>query len=192
MGNQLTLEWKECGAVKFHVIDDRHSSKNPGTVRLGRDPNKCDIVLANPTVSGLHIEIFFNEQDNKFWLRNLRESNPPVVDQKRLISGEVPLDEDSVIYLGDLQLVVKTISVDCTIAPTILVPPPVPGISPSKSPQISPQSSPQISVAATKPPSNNYGLECPCCHRVSPYERLDLGCPWCGTSLAAAHSVVMP
>ena len=184
MSNQLTLEWKECGGVKSHVIDDRHSSKNTGTFRLGRDPNKCDIVLTNPTVSGLHIEIFFNGQDNKFWVRNLRESNPPVVDEKRLPVGEVPLDKDSVIYLGDLQLVVKAISVDYTIAPTILLSPPMSGISPEQSPE--------ISVPATKPPSNNYGLECPCCHRVSPYERLDLGCPWCGTSLAAAHSVVMP
>jgi hypothetical protein len=36
-----------------------------------------------------------------------------------------------------------------------------------------------------------YGLECPKCHRVSPVENLQIGCPWCGTSLAAAASVLM-
>ncbi len=180
MSNQLTLEWKECGGVKTQIIDDRHSSKNPGTFRLGRDPSKCDIVLSNPTVSGLHIEIFFNGKDNKFWVRCLRESNPPVVDQKLLISGEVPLEKNSVIYLGEMQLKVIEILLDSSIPPTVLVPPPVP-VLPSLN-----------SVTPTTPPNNNYGLECPSCRRISPYERLDLGCPWCGTSLAAAQSVVIP
>lgn len=180
MSNQLTLEWKEGGEVKTHIIDDRHSSKNPGTFRLGRDPSKCDIVLTNPTVSGLHIEIFFNGKDNKFWVRCLRESNPPVVDQKLLSSGEVPLDKGSLIYLGEMQLKVREILLESSIPPTVLVPPPV-AVFPSLN-----------SVPPTTPPKNNYGLQCPSCQRISPYQRLDLGCPWCGTSLAAAQSVVIP
>lgn len=36
-----------------------------------------------------------------------------------------------------------------------------------------------------------YGLQCPQCDRVSSYEQLNIGCPWCGTSLAAAVSVVL-
>lgn len=188
MTNQLTLEWKEKDGLKTHIIDDHQPTKNQGTVRLGRDERQCDIVLTNPTVSGLHIEIFFNAENNKFWVRNLRETNPPIVNKTRLTLGEVSLDEGSVIYLGDLQLVVRAIFIHYAIPKTILVPPPVSIISPPTPPQ----QSPQKLVAATKPPSFNYGLECPCCHRISPYERLDLGCPWCGTSLASAASVVIP
>uniref|UniRef100_A0A8J6ZWS2 Response regulator transcription factor n=1 Tax=Desmonostoc muscorum LEGE 12446 TaxID=1828758 RepID=A0A8J6ZWS2_DESMC len=40
-------------------------------------------------------------------------------------------------------------------------------------------------------PQGVYGLECPRCHKVSPLENLQVGCPWCGTSLAAAASVLM-
>ncbi|MFM6005265.1 MAG: FHA domain-containing protein, partial [Sphaerospermopsis kisseleviana] len=34
-------------------------------------------------------------------------------------------------------------------------------------------------------------LDCPKCHKVSPTENLQIGCPWCGTSFAAAVSVLI-
>lgn len=178
MNIAITLEWTEAGRVRLATISHPQPSKNPGTVRLGRDPARCDIVLAHPTVSGLHVEIFFNSQQNSFWVRNLRDSNPPFADNRRLTRGELPLNLGSILVLGEVKIKVAAVSLaDPSLAPTVLLPP---------------QPAPQPPIAPTKPPDVTYGLECPHCGRISPYERLDLGCPWCGTSLAAAASVVMP
>ncbi|MBD2042437.1 FHA domain-containing protein [Microcoleus sp. FACHB-672] len=186
--NQLILEWSEAGQPRSQTIQDQQPSKHPGTVRIGRDPSRCDIVLTHPTVSGLHIEIFFNRQQNNFSLRNLRDTNPPAVDGHRLSVGELPLHPDSRILLGEVELNVVAVSVATSgVAPTVIASPlaAIPAF-PSPGKPVKPAISPTV------PPNANYGLECPCCNRISPYERLDLGCPWCGTSLAAAVSVVMP
>jgi hypothetical protein len=70
----------EQGKIQAQTIHANQPSKNPGTVRIGRDPLVCDIVLSEPTVSGLHVEVFFKAQDKHFYLRSLQQSNPPVVD----------------------------------------------------------------------------------------------------------------
>ncbi|HLO47603.1 MAG TPA: FHA domain-containing protein [Kamptonema sp.] len=162
----LTLEWIEAGQPIAQTIQDKQASKNPGTVRLGRDRNRCDLVLSHPTVSGLHVEIFFNDQANVFCLRNLRDSNPPLVDGRILNHGEAVLNSGSYIQLGQVQLKVVSLSVDVSgVPPTVLLPPTA---------------------------NIEYALMCPQCSRISSYSQLDLGCPWCGTSLAAAASVVLP
>ncbi len=175
--NEITLEWQEFGRTKIYTIYDQQPSKNPGTVRIGRNPAECDIVLNDPTVSGLHVELFFNASTQTFVLRNLRYSNPPIVDDQQIVAQVVPIHSGSIIYLGQLELRVVGVSLHQPsngIPPTILLPP---------------------QPLATFPPSTpvgiSYGLECPKCHRVSPYERMEWGCQWCGTSLAAASSVLM-
>jgi len=174
---ELTIEWQEAGQLRRETIRHQQPSKYPGTVRLGRNPAECDIILSDPTVSGLHVEIFFNPSTQTFFLRNLRYSNPPVLDDQQIVTGEVPLRQGSIIYLGQLELKVVTVSLqkpNNAIAPTILLPP--------QPLQLSNQPAPS---------GVTYGLECPKCHRISPYERIDWGCQWCGTSLAAAASVLM-
>jgi hypothetical protein len=188
--NALTLQWHDAGQDKTQNIYERQPSKNPGTVRIGRDSLRCDIVVSNITVSGLHVEIFFNSQQQKFYIRNLREPNPPLVDGQQLFQGEVPLKEGSVIYLGQMEIKVTAVAIS-SIPATILSPP-----QPLKTPVYQ---QPQIQLghhyhAPTPPasPPGSYGLECPKCHKVSPLEKLQVGCPWCGTSLAAAVSVLVP
>ena len=170
--NEITIQWQEVGQIRRETIRDNQNSKHPGMIRLGRDPLQCDIVLSDPTVSGLHIEIFFNTQYQSFALHNLRDTNPPVVDGRQIQHGEAFLSTGSSIYLGQLELVVAAVSLHTPyrpIAPTQLVaPPPL--------------------VAATL---DSYGLQCPSCGKISLYERLDWGCQWCGTSLAAAASILM-
>lgn len=175
--NEITLEWQEAGQISRETIRDNQPSKHPGTIRLGRDPLQCDIVLSDPTVSGLHIEIFFNTQYQCFALRNLRDTNPPVVDGRQIQHGEAFLSTGSSIYLGQLELTVVAISrpiPNNSISPTILMPP-------------------QPLIVSNQPASTleSYGLQCPSCGKVSPYERLDWGCQWCGTSLAAAASILI-
>ncbi|NJL62897.1 MAG: FHA domain-containing protein [Methylacidiphilales bacterium] len=178
----LTIKWYDAGQEKTQTIYEQQPSKNPGTVRIGRDPLRCDIVLSHPTVSGLHVEIFFNSQQQKFFIRNLREQNPSVVDGRRLTRGEQPLNQGSVILLGQTNIQVTGIS---TIEATVLSPPPVNFRSqPGHTPVVA---KPLLSQHH-KP---SYGLQCPRCDRVSPHEHLEIGCQWCGTSLAAAASVLV-
>jgi len=136
--------------------------------------------MSDLTVSGLHVEIFFNEQQKCFYIRNLRPSNPPIIDGQQLLNGEVALSQGSTIYLGQLQLTVTTVVIPSisSVPPTILTH--------------------QLASSVTQPPQlpaaqtqKSYGLMCAKCHQISPYEQLDFGCPWCGTSLAAAVSALI-
>jgi hypothetical protein len=175
--HELTLEWQEVGRIKRETIRDQQPSKYPGVVRLGRDPVRCDLVLSDPTVSGLHVEIFFNPSTHAFALRNLRDTNPPLVDGRSLAYGEASLRQGSTIYLGQLELKVVSVSLAVSnngIPPTILMSPPLP-----------------VATYKPAPAPVSYGLQCPTCQRISPYDRIDFGCLWCGTSLAAAASVLM-
>ena len=177
--NFITLEWQEIGQYRSQKIYAQQPSKNPGTCRIGRDPHRCDIVITDPTVSGLHVEIFFDYNQQGFYIRNLREKNPPQVDGKILQTGEISLNDNSIIYLGKQQVKVTSISVS-NIPETII-------LSPSEKPNIQQN---QHSTP-TQPLKAEYGLECPQCHKISPPKNIQIGCPWCGTSLAAAESVLI-
>lgn len=156
--SELTLTWVEAGITKSYRI-------SLTMTRIGRDPARCDLVLMHPTVSGLHVVIYFDPQKHSFWIRNMRESNPPVVDGQHLLSGEVELKTNSEIALGQQILQVTSIEID--------LPSPAP---------------------ISRSPDHVYGLQCPNlkCAKISPYERITLVCPWCGTSLAGAASSILP
>ena len=174
--NELTLKWIEANQLHIRTLQDQQPSKHPGTIRIGRDPHRCDIVLSHPTVSGLHVEIFFDSASDQFRVRSLRKTNPPLIDGQPLHSQEATLNPGSHLRLGQVELEVVSISTPVAeIATTILLPP-------------------NESVRPPTPGSSvpQYGLQCPKCDRLTPYEQIDLGCRWCGTSLAAAMSVVMP
>jgi hypothetical protein len=182
---ELILEWREGDRIKTQTLRDRQASKNPGTVRLGRDPLRCDIVISDPTVSGLHIEIYFNPQQHQFILRSLRPSNPPLIDGRALPAGEVILSAGSTLQLGQIQVAIVAIhlaGVNFSTAPTLLFHSPQQALQP-------PLPHPHLPAPAPQPIA--YGLKCPHCHRISTYDRIELGCPWCGTSLAAAASVAI-
>ncbi|MGB7415015.1 MAG: FHA domain-containing protein [Thermosynechococcaceae cyanobacterium] len=129
---ELTLTWLEGGSPRTEVIIPPYPSKNPGTIRLGRDPNRCDIVLNESSVSGLQAEIFYDARCGGFYVRSLRDSNPPIINGQPLPSGEVPLGSTNTIQLGRLQL-----SATCPIPATDVVssggvsPPEVGGVPPT-------------------------------------------------------------
>jgi len=158
--SELTLAWVEAGFTKKYKI-------GLTMVRVGRDPARCDLVLSDPTVSGLHVVIYFDPQKRKFWLRNMRESNPPVVDGKRLVQGEIELQQNSAIALGHQILQIT---------------------------EIGTQSPPKSAPTPHNNPNQAYGLQCPNpkCAKISSYEKITLVCPWCGTSLAGAASSILP
>lgn len=196
--NSLTLQWYDAELLKIQVrtIYPKQSSKNVGTFRIGRDPLRCDLVLANPTVSGLHVEIFFDSHHLGFFIRNLRQSNPPLVDGKQLFEEILPLFEGSTIYLGQQELKVTAVSITkvSSVPPTVLSPPPVPNSQPVTPPlpiKSQPKTQPTHHHHSAPNQQPLYGLQCPKCARVSSLEHLQVGCPWCGTSLAAALSVLV-
>uniref|UniRef100_A0ACD5GV61 FHA domain-containing protein n=1 Tax=Desertifilum tharense IPPAS B-1220 TaxID=1781255 RepID=A0ACD5GV61_9CYAN len=120
--NELTLEWQEGSQLRQEIISQHQPSKHPGTIRLGRDPAQCDIVLSHPTVSGLHIEIFFSPPQDSFKVRNLRgESNPPMIDGQLLPEGEQFLSEGSTIQLG--QMLLRVTEISSGVPPTVIMPP---------------------------------------------------------------------
>jgi hypothetical protein len=182
--NELTLEWTEANQIRSETLNDRQQTKYPGVVRLGRDPSRCDIVLSHPTVSGLHVEIDFDPQHPGFCLRNLRDTNPPIVNGQYLTQGQVVLRQGIIIVLGQIEVKVTAVALDGSIPPTQLFPPPVPEVTPDYSARIR-----RAEYEVTEQPA--YGLQCPQCQRIVAFDRPDLGCPWCGTSLAAAGSVVI-
>lgn len=108
--HDLTLEWQEAGEIKIRKILEKQQSKNPGKIRIGRDPLLCDIVVPDATVSGLHVEIFFHPEKQRFYLRNLRQKNPPIVDGQLLLAGEMPLSIGSSLRLGQQDFKVSAIS----------------------------------------------------------------------------------
>ncbi|MEO0377032.1 MAG: FHA domain-containing protein [Cyanobacteria bacterium P01_A01_bin.17] len=159
--NELTLQWREKNQFKIQAIGDQHPSREAGVVRLGRDPARCDIVLQDRSVSGLHVELFW--QHDQFYIRNLRASNPPLVDQMPLPQGERPLHQGSKICLGRIELTVTAISVPVVKSPAE-------------------QGSESYGI---KCPNAD-------CGQVLPYTSASLqqGCPHCGSSLAAGVTVV--
>ncbi|HEY9829839.1 MAG TPA: protein kinase [Stenomitos sp.] len=109
---ELLLRWVEQGKIQAQSIYANQPSKNPGTVRIGSDPSVCDIVISEPTVSGLHVEVFFQAQDKHFYLRSLQLSHPPLVNGQPLLTREVALRHGSRLQLGQIRLSVLVINLN--------------------------------------------------------------------------------
>ncbi|BAW97451.1 hypothetical protein NIES970_24030 [[Synechococcus] sp. NIES-970] len=165
---QLTLEWFLQNQQHQYTFQLTSITKVPQKLRLGRDPSQCDLVFADRSVSSLQAEIFFSSAHDAALIQSLRPSNPPLVDGYRLTQGTAPLSQGSQLQLGHIQLRVTQLILK-KLAPS----PP---------------------AAPAQPLS--YGLKCPnpSCGKVSHYEEqiLKQGCPWCGFSLAAANTVLLP
>lgn len=161
--SEITLEWSENGHLHRHTFQENQATKHVGVFRIGRDPARCDLVLHDRSVSALHVEIFINATQQTAGIRNLRTTNPPLVDGNQLIHGDAALRQGSRINLGRVELFISQLNLVSSVAPI-----------------------PAPSSYGLKCPN-------PGCGKVSDYnhETLQQGCPWCGFSLAAANSVVV-
>ena len=161
--SELTLEWSENGHLHRHTFHANQPTKQAGVFRIGRDPARCDLVLHDRSVSALHVEIALNVGQRSANIRNLRTTNPPLVDGRQLIQGEAPIRQGSKLNLGRVELFISQMQFTSPAAPN-----------------------PAPSDYGLKCPN-------PACGKVSDYshEILQQGCPWCGYSLAAANSVVI-
>jgi FHA domain len=173
--SKLTLEWQEENIIKNFIFQVRDGDDRPNSVKIGRDPAYCDLVLTHPTVSALHIEIRYDDRTSQFYLSNLRETNPPLVDGQKIVRGETPLKLDSQIYLGKVLITVKSMKFNSPAR--VIIPKPKPPIQPQ--------------IQTITPTQGQYQLKCSGCGRNCPYDWIDLGCQWCGTSLSAAASILI-
>lgn len=124
---RLTLEWQEDHRNCSQDFSSQDHTKQPGTIRIGRDRERCDVVLQHPdrnierTVSGLHIELFWNETAKQLYIRNLTRDrippNPAIVDEQTVIDQETAIAENSKIKLGKMTLRVKALQLDSQPAP---------------------------------------------------------------------------
>ena len=110
----ITFAWMEAGQRKTQTFVDTFSTEETWTIRIGRDPAQCDLVLpslsaSDRTVSRLHVEIIFNPSHASFYLRNLKSNNPVTVDSQT-VTGEVVLKEGSIIRMGEVEVSVASLS----------------------------------------------------------------------------------
>jgi len=115
---ELTLEWVESGLSRSEQILPNQPSKNPGTVRIGRDPQRCDIVLPDSSVSGLQAEVYYQAASQSFYVRSLRQTNPPLVNGQPITTGEVSLGQGSTLTLGRVVLNAKVSAIPGGLPPT--------------------------------------------------------------------------
>jgi predicted component of type VI protein secretion system len=150
---ELRLTWLEGGIQRLQTVSSDRLFQR--AVKVGRDPLRSEIVINNPTVSGLHVAIYFDPVAEQFLISNLRQTNPPLVNGKKLQQEPMSLSHNCRLQLGEVMVTVQ--------------------------------------VHQTTPDNAEYGLKCPNlkCGKVSPYDSLKLVCPWCGTSLASAQSVII-
>lgn len=122
--HQITFEWAAANQNLAQTVSVDQFTKTPGVIRIGRDASQCDVVLRHPdpniekTVSGLHVEIFWEPNSHTFYLRNLtrdrqlpKQPNPAIVDGKKVIQEEIPLQTGSEIRLGRMALTVRALDV---------------------------------------------------------------------------------
>lgn len=115
----LTLTWREGGTKQSHTIGSENKHGFPTRVHLGRDPSRCDLVFADQTVSALHAEIYFDDDSENFYLRNLRPANPPFLNDRKVVAV-TPLARGVVLYLGKVAIAIEIESEYYDLEPTIL------------------------------------------------------------------------
>ncbi|GAA6623247.1 hypothetical protein NUACC26_090720 [Scytonema sp. NUACC26] len=142
--HELSLEWFENGQIRTQKILENQPTKQPDVFRIGRDPAVCDLVLSEPTVSRLHVEIFFKTQHRCFYLRSMNPNNPPAIDGQFLITGEALLHQGTILRLGQMEFRVSTVSLNQY--PPGYVP------NPPSSPYVPPQ---QQIPSTRRPPASN-------------------------------------
>ena len=112
--HKIALEWVEEGRNRSQAFS--FSKPNEPSIRIGRDESQCDVIIKDPakTVSGLHIEIFFDVAKKTFYLRNLTKNrdrpNPALVNGQKIVAEDVALSRCTTIQLGKMTLTANVTS----------------------------------------------------------------------------------
>lgn len=111
----IAFRWEHNGNLMDKKISKQEATRanlNGAIIRIGRDQASCNLHLEDSSVSGQHAEIYFNEQQQKFFIKSLQLKNITNVDGQDLSYGkELPLQENSTIVLGQQKIVVNNIQI---------------------------------------------------------------------------------
>ena len=174
------------------------------TLKIGRDQQQCELLLAHNTVSRVHAEISFKSEWQRFYLRNLAAKNPVRVDGGLLTDGEVAIYQGSMIQLGQILLNVSDVVMGEVAhshvpqQPPIVSAPPQPLSQPlsqtnpiPNQPQAVPAQASQGQInqpQANQEQSATPKLVCPKCQTLQLLSLRNSNCPVCGHFLADASS----
>lgn len=112
--HKIVLEWVEEGRNRSQTFSFDKPNEPP--IRIGRDESQCDVIIKDPTktVSGLHVEIFFDVAKHTFYLRNVTKNrenpNPARVNGQKVVAEDVTLKYRSTIQLGKVMLTANVTS----------------------------------------------------------------------------------
>lgn len=112
--HKIVLEWVEEGRNRSQTFSFDRPNEPP--IRIGRDESQCDVIIKDPskTVSGLHVEIFFDIAKRTFYLRNITRNrekpNPARVNGQKVVAEDVALKYQSTIQLGKVTLTANVTS----------------------------------------------------------------------------------
>ncbi|BAZ09205.1 tetratricopeptide TPR_2 [Calothrix sp. NIES-4071] len=112
---EITFGWQVQGKRLSKTITFE-STKLPGTIKIGRDPGQCDIIVndANNHVSRFHAEITFDQDSDIFYLQNATLEKPQpntLFLNSDVVTGKVKIKEGDIIVLRDVPLTVESIQV---------------------------------------------------------------------------------
>ncbi len=112
--HKIVLEWVEEGRNRSQTFSFDKPNEPP--IRIGRDEIQCDVIIKDPskTVSGLHVEIFFDVVKHTFYLRNVTKNrdkpNPAWVNGQKVVAENVALKYRATIQLGKVTLTANVTS----------------------------------------------------------------------------------
>lgn len=109
---------KQIAQINFDMMDSRWLLKVMGgpnngaefsmhageSYIIGTDPNTCDIVFHDTSVSRQHVKIFINEEDQIF-IEDLKSRNGTLVDGNKS-DGRQPLNPNTVVNIGTSSFVI--------------------------------------------------------------------------------------
>ncbi|MBW4662990.1 MAG: FHA domain-containing protein [Chroococcus sp. CMT-3BRIN-NPC107] len=112
--HKIALEWVEEGRNRSQAFTFDKPNEQP--IRIGRDERQCDVIIKDlaKTVSGLHVEIFFDTAKYTFYLRNLTKNrdkpNPAWVNGQKVVEEDTALKHRAIIQLGKMTLTANVTS----------------------------------------------------------------------------------
>ncbi|RUT01881.1 hypothetical protein DSM106972_065040 [Dulcicalothrix desertica PCC 7102] len=112
---EITFGWQIQGKRLSQSLSF-DSTKAPGIIKIGRDPNQCDVLVvdANNHVSRLHAEIIFNSDSGIFYLQNatLHKPQPNTVFlNSDIVTEKVEIHNGDIIVLRDVPITVESMRV---------------------------------------------------------------------------------
>lgn len=123
---QITLEWSDTNRIRTKTITANDYTHTPNKIIIGRGSKDiCDVVLKHQnlqilnTVSNVHLELFYDQDKNSFFAKNLTQNrqppkipNPIIINGQKIIKEIVKIEQGTKIQLGRILLTIKLLKLN--------------------------------------------------------------------------------